>query len=83
MKSKSVSNCLPALRAAFRSFDDLCYRQGNLERHSSRKKAIGKLTQKARRQCTRKALRDLHDLGFLIEDVHQLKQKHIKALARL
>jgi integrase len=79
---KAGGKCSSALRAAYRSFDDLCFRQGNLERHASRQKVISKATQKARRQCVHKALRDLHDLGFLIEDIHHLKQKHIRTLAQ-
>jgi hypothetical protein len=69
MTPRSAGNCSSALRAAYRSFDDLCFRQGNLEKHASRQKVISKATQKARRQCVRKALRDLHALGYLIEDI--------------
>jgi len=83
MQSISKNNCQSALRKAYKSLDDLCFRQGHLERHATRQKVISNATQKARYQVMRRVLRDLHTLGFSIEDVGNVRQKHVRSLAKL
>jgi len=79
-REKNVSS---SLKRAYQNISKVLAVNGNNERHAFRTKTVSKATQKARYLCMRAMFRDLHSEGYLLEEVGNLKRKHLMVLAKI